>query len=60
MPLDSFAVHHMFGINDPSGCIQYASRKLLMSGNDDRPLYSDIVEARDTLTRWIQLNERRI
>ena len=52
--LDVFAVHHLFQLQDPSGCLQYASRKLLMSGT---PAYQDIREARDTLTRWLQLNQ---
>jgi hypothetical protein len=52
--IDIFAVHHLFQIQDPSGCLQYASRKLLIGG---MPNFSDIREARDTLTRWLQLNQ---
>lgn len=52
--IDAFAVHHLFQLQDPSGCLQHASRKLLMSGT---PAYKDIREARDTLTRWLQLNQ---
>lgn len=55
--IDAFAVLQMFNIQDPSGCIQHASRKLLMSGNAPETVYRDIREARDTLTRWIQLNQ---
>jgi hypothetical protein len=52
--IDAFAVHQLFQLQDPSGCLQHASRKLLMSGT---PVYRDIREARDTLTRWLQLNQ---
>ena len=56
--VDVFAVHHIFNLNDPSGALQYASRKLLLSGIDMEggPRYDDIREARDTLTRWLELN----
>lgn len=56
--VDVFAVHHLFDINDPSGALQYASRKLLLSssGSERRPNHEDIREARDTLTRWLELN----
>lgn len=56
--LDVYAVHHLFNIQDPSGCIQHASKKLLLSGvrTGGKSTYHDIEEARDTLTRWLQLN----
>lgn len=52
--IDVFAVHHLFQIQDPSGCLQHASRVLLSSGQPD---FRAIREARDTLTRWLQLNK---
>lgn len=52
--IDVYAVHHLFQIQDHSGCIHQASRMLLMSG---KPSYRDIREARDLLTRWLQLNQ---
>ena len=52
--IDAFAIHQLFQLQDPSGCLQHASRKLLTSG---KPSYKDIREARDTLTRWLQLNQ---
>lgn len=59
--LDTYAVHHVFNLQDPSGCLQRASRIILMSGqmNDesDTPKGVDIIEAREMLTRWLQLNE---
>lgn len=56
--VDVYAVHHLFRINDPSGAIQHASKKLLLSGErtGGKSMHKDISEARDTLTRWLQLN----
>jgi hypothetical protein len=52
-------VHKLFNIQDPSGCIQHASKKLLLSGvrTGGKSAYDDIKEARDTLTRWLELNK---
>jgi hypothetical protein len=57
--IDVYAVHHLFDIKDPSGAIQHASKKLLLSGvrTGGKSPFKDISEARDTLTRWLQLNE---
>jgi len=55
--IDAFGVHHLFQIQDPSGCLQHASRKLLVGGE---PVYRDVREARDTLTRWLQLNQELV
>lgn len=57
--IDVYAVHHLFLIHDPSGCLQHASKKLLLSGvrTGGKSAMDDIKEARDTLTRWLQLNE---
>ena len=30
--IDVYTVHQLFNIEDPSGCIQHASKKLLLSG----------------------------
>lgn len=54
--VDTFAVNQMFGINDPSGCMQFAIHKLLLSGGR-REAHADVRQARDVLTRWLQLNE---
>lgn len=54
--IDVFAINQMFKVQDPSGCLQHAIRKLLMA-NDTSTTYADIREARDTLTRWLQLNQ---
>lgn len=58
MELDVYAVHALFAINDPSGAIQHASKKLLLSGvrTGGKSARQDIKEARDTLNRWLELN----
>jgi len=55
--IDVYAVHDTFRIDDPSGCLQHASKKILLSGtrNGGKSLEQDIKEARDTLTRKLQL-----
>ena len=57
--IDVYAVHKLFNIQDPSGAIQHASKKLLLSGvrTGGKSAYKDITEARDTLNRWLQLND---
>ena len=57
--VDVYAVHHLFNIQDPSGAVQHASKKLLLSGvrTGGKSAFDDIKEARDTLTRWLELNQ---
>lgn len=56
--IDVYRVHQLFNIEDPSGCIQHASKKLLLSGvrTGGKSKIEDIAEARDTLTRFLQLH----
>jgi hypothetical protein len=56
--VDVYAVHYLFDVQDPSGCLQHSSKKLLLSGvrTGGKSQYNDVREARDTLTRWLQLN----
>lgn len=56
--IDVYTVHQLFNIEDPSGCIQHASKKLLLSGvrTGGKSKIEDIKEARDTLTRFLQLH----
>lgn len=56
--VDVYAIHHLFNIEDPAGCIHHSSKKLLLSGvrTGGKSKYQDIKEARDTLNRWLQLN----
>ena len=57
--VDVYAIHKIFNVQDPSGAIHHASKKLLLSGvrTGGKTPYKDIQEARDTLTRWLQLND---
>ena len=57
--VDVYAVHKLFNVQDPSGAIQHASKKLLLSGvrTGGKSKYDDVREARDTLTRWMQLHD---
>lgn len=56
--LDVYTVHQLFDIQDSSGAIQHASKKLLLSGvrTGGKSAHDDVREARDTLNRWLQLN----
>ena len=54
--IDSFAVNQLFGVNDPSGCLQSSITKLLLCANSRTP-YAEVRQARDALTRWLQLNQ---
>ena len=57
--VDVYAIHNLFGIDDASGCIHHASKKLLLSGTrtGGKSKRDDIREARDTLNRWLELNK---
>ena len=57
--IDVYAVHHLFGLDDPAGILHHASKKLLLSGvrTGGKSKYDDIREARDSLNRWLLLNQ---
>lgn len=56
--LDIYAICQMFPVEDPSGAINHARKKLLIPGTrtGGKSIYNDVKEARDTLTRWLELN----
>jgi hypothetical protein len=58
--IDVYQTHRLFEIDDPSGCIQHASKKLLLSGvrTGNKTKLQDIEEARDTLNRWLEMERR--
>ena len=58
---DVYVVHDRFNLQDPSGCIHHASKKLLLSGvrTGGKSKFDDIREARDTLNRWLEINKDR-
>jgi hypothetical protein len=55
--LDVYGTCKLFGISDDSGALQHATKKLLLSGvrTGGKDKTKDIKEARDTLTRWLQM-----
>jgi hypothetical protein len=57
--IDVYMVHGLFRVKDDTGCLHHASKKLLLSGqrNGKKTLRQDVKEARDTLTRWLQIDE---
>jgi hypothetical protein len=57
--IDVYRVHTLFHVDDPSGCLQHADKKILLSGarTGGKPVIQDIREARDTLTRWLEMME---
>lgn len=57
--LDTYAVNAMFPVDDPTGCILHARKKLLVPGTrtGGKSMRDDIKEARDTLTRYLELTE---
>ena len=56
--VDVYQVHQLFEVTDPSGALQHASKKLLLSGvrTGGKTKFQDIKEARDTLNRWLEIN----
>jgi len=60
--IDIYTIHKLFNIDDPSGCIQHSSKKLLLSGvrTGGKTKYQDIKEARDTLNRWLELHPEQV
>lgn len=58
--IDVYEVHELFQIQDCSGAIQHASKKLLLSGvrTGGKSKFDDIREARDTLNRWLEIHSR--
>lgn len=56
--IDVYGVCKLFPVNDDTGCIHHAVKKLLVPGTrtGGKSFRDDIKEARDTLTRWLELN----
>jgi hypothetical protein len=56
--VDIYAICQMFPVDDATGCINHARKKLLIPGTrtGGKSMYKDIKEARDTLNRWLELN----
>jgi len=56
--VDVYMVHYLFRIDDPSGCLQHADKKILLSGvrTGGKPKRKDIQEAYDTLGRYLEIH----
>ena len=56
--VDTYAVNILFPLDDPSGCLLHARKKLLVPGvrSGGKSMRKDVQEARDTLNRWLELN----
>ena len=55
--LDIYQLCKLFGVQDTSGALHHAIKKLLLGGTrtGQKSRHKDIQEARDTLTRWLEL-----
>ena len=54
--IDVYQVCKLFEVNDQSHCTQHSIKKLLMSGKRGaKDKMKDIIEARDTLNRYLQI-----
>lgn len=55
--VDTYVINLMFPVDDATGCILHARKKLLIPGvrSGGKSMLKDITEARDTLNRYIAL-----
>lgn len=57
--VDTYVINLMFPVEDATGCILHARKKLLIPGvrSGGKSMLKDVKEARDTLNRYIALME---
>lgn len=57
--VDTYVLNLMFPVDDATGCILHARKKLLIPGvrSGGKSMLKDVKEARDTLNRYITLME---
>lgn len=57
--LDIYMLCHIFQVQDYSGALHHAIKKILLPGvrTGGKTRRDDIKEARDTLTRWLEINQ---
>jgi hypothetical protein len=55
--IDVYAINLMFPLDDHTGCLEHARKKLLVPGvrSGGKSMLKDVTEARDTLNRYIAL-----
>ena len=59
--IDVYAVCKIFDVQDTSGCLQHAIKKLLVTGKrGHKDRQTDIQNAIDTLTRLIELESEAV
>ena len=58
--IDTYHINKLFPVDDDTGCILHARKKLLIPGSrtGGKSMKDDIIEARDTLNRWLDLIEQ--
>lgn len=56
--IDTYRINILFPVNDPSGMLLHARKKLLLPGmrSGEKSMRKDVLEARDTLSRWLEEN----
>lgn len=57
--LDTYRIAKLFPVEDVSGMILHARKKLLVPGvrTGGKSMRHDVIEARDTLNRWLEDNQ---
>lgn len=60
--IDTYRLGVLFPVNDPSGRLLHARKKLLIPGTrtGGKSQFDDIKEARDTLTGWLNDNQHEV
>lgn len=58
--LDIYMTCELFQVEDYSGALHHAIKKILLPGvrTGGKTRHDDIKEARDTLSRWLEVNKR--
>lgn len=57
--IDIYMLCHIFRVEDHSGALHHAIKKILLPGvrTGGKTRYDDIKEARDTLSRWLEIHK---
>lgn len=60
--IDTYVINRMFPVDDPTGTIIHARKKLLIPGvrSGGKSMLKDVIEARDTLNRYIALMDESV
>lgn len=57
--VDTYEINRLYPLDDDSGSLLHARKKLLIPGDrtGGKTMYQDVKEARDTLNRWLEMND---